>query len=61
LRFGRQKSRRELNRQTKPRFTAASIGAIYQSELAAVSFGNLPAENESDAGASLFGGKEGNK
>src|SRR6266850_6324898 len=50
-----------LNRQSQSRFTAPRVGAVRQTEFAAVCFRNLTAEHESNAGATRFGRKERNK
>src|SRR5581483_10438687 len=40
---------------------AAGVGAVGQSEIAAVGFRHLPAEYQSNSGASLLGGEKGDE
>lgn len=42
-------------------FAAAAVGAVLQRERAAMSFGDLPAEDQADAGAPGLGGEKRNK
>ena len=47
-----------LDGQAKPGLAPSSVRAVPQSELSTVSFGDLPAENETNAGTARFGGEE---
>ena len=47
-----------LKRQAEPGFAAPRVGAILQAQFAAVSFGDLAAKNQTNAGAARLGGKE---
>src|SRR5271169_6151607 len=47
-----------VERQAQARFAAALGLAIFERERSAVSFGNLPAENQANARAALLGGEE---
>src|SRR4029077_3885446 len=49
---------RESDRQAQARFATLSGGTVLQAEAAAMSFGDLPAEDQADAGTGGLGGEE---
>src|SRR6266571_5314461 len=50
-----------LDPQAQVRFAAGGAFAILQAERAAVGFGDLPAQDQANAGAAGFGSVEGNE
>src|SRR5271155_2380903 len=50
-----------IERNAETSFGAAMGGAIFECERTAVSFGDLPAQNQTDSRASLFGGEKRHK
>src|SRR5277367_3400751 len=50
-----------IERKAQTSFGTAMRGTIFECERAAVSFGDLPAENQTDARASLLGGEKRHK
>ena len=55
------KANRVLNGEPQAGFAALGIRAILQGEFAAMTFGDLAAEDEPDAGAAGLGGEEGDE
>jgi len=50
-----------LDGEAEAGFAAVGVGAIFEVELAAMGFGDLAAEDQSNARAARFGGEEGNE
>ena len=55
------KENQGLNGKPQAGFAAWGVGAILQGEFAAMTFGDLAAEDEPDAGAAGLSGEEGDK